>query len=484
MLPERPSSDTIAAIATPRGLGGIGIVRISGPHALKILRSMFQKHSRMQEHSGSRHVDFKPSRLEHGWISDAHGRVLDEALAVYMPGPGSYTGENVAEIHCHGGLAVTEAVLGAALDRGARLAQAGEFTRRAFLNGRMDLTQAEAVAEMIAAPTLEGVYLARNKLEGRLAGQLADLRSTVDDLRARLYLYIDFPDEADEEGEAGGEDVGPHNFRSDLRVLQSRVKSLLNAAERARLWREGALAVLAGQVNVGKSSLLNALLGRKRAIVSDTPGTTRDFIEESVNLGGLPVRLADTAGLRESRDHIETEGMELAQDLLSRAQAVLLVLDASCLGSGPLSQEDLEIIRNYGPESGFGRVHVILNKCDLVPPGRALPRELHGCPCMEVSAKSGQGLDEMAEQIGQFLRNSAQGLNFNQDAPPSLRQAAVLRQVLEELETLDAEYSGNVPAELMSVRLDAAAARLTDLIGISSTEDILSDVFSNFCIGK
>ena len=480
------SSDTIAAIATAQGDGGIGIIRLSGPDALKALQAMFTKKAWQDSRQAvKRKFVFTPRRLEHGWILDRTGRPLDEVMAVYLPGPHSFSGEDITEIHCHGGRTVTVAVLESALEHGARMAEPGEFTRRAFLNGRIDLSQAEAVAEIIAAPTAQGVYLARNKLEGRLGQSLETLRQKLDWFRAGLYLAIDFPDDAAEHSTKIKSE-----FQQKLAELCAEIEGLITAHDQSRLWREGALAVLAGKVNVGKSSLLNAMLGRKRALVSNQPGTTRDFIEENINIAGVPVRLVDTAGLRQDADALEAEGMQLASALLEQADIILLVQDilevsrASPLLPGqPSSQEDFALWELFGPASGNNRIIVVLNKMDLQTE-IVFPATLYGCPCVTVSAKLGSGLEALLKQIGASLKEQISGLDFGQEVAPSLRQKHKLGEVLAELNELSAEYNGNVPAELISVRLDTAAAYLADVIGVSSPEQVLEQIFSEFCIGK
>lgn len=493
------AQDSIAAIATPRGQGGIGIIRISGPKSFSVLTQAVSA-----EGSGllvpGNELRFQPRKMEHGWVVGKNGLVLDEVMAVFMPGPKSYTGEDSAEIHCHGGIAVLEAVLDAVLALGLRLAEPGEFTRRAFLNGRMDLSRAEAVAEMISAPTLEGVQLARTKLNGGLEKAVLAVRDELDWLRSRLCLYIDFPDESAEEQAA---DMA--RFMIRLQALQVRIAELVTLYERSKIWREGALAVLAGRTNVGKSSLLNAFLGRKRAIVSDTPGTTRDFIEESVNLEGLPVRLIDTAGLRSGGGDIEREGMELARDLFERADVILLVLDAAeafCHSSRTpepeifsasrftqvLPDEGLELLRRFGPQ-GKDRLMLVLNKIDVLPESE---REacisqmtlVSGAPCLAVSAKCGWGVDALAHAMKGVLALQGNKPDFAHDAAPNKRQTLKLVQVGEELQRLADDYSKQIPAELLSVHLDGAAALLGEIIGLHSTEELLDEVFSSFCIGK
>lgn len=514
--------DTIAAIATAQGQGGIGIIRISGPDSANILKRVFYREGRKEQSISRSGPSLRPYRLEHGWVHDLDGITLDEVMAVFMPGPHSFTAEDTVELHCHGGVAVLNAVLDTLFKLGARPAERGEFTRRAYLNGRLDLSQAEAVAEMISAPTREAVFLARNKLEGRLGEELEAMRTTLDWLRSRLYMYIDFPDESDEESQAGG--LSDLEFRSRFATLKAQIKELIQAFHRARLWRDGASAVLAGAVNVGKSSLLNSLLGRRRAIVSDMPGTTRDFIEESLDLQGLPLRLVDTAGLRPTSNLVEAEGIDMGRELQRDADLVLLVLDASELIANSgfafknevnknghtfddsawlaleqaftdknhaagnfLPEESLELLEEYCGTAESGKLIIILNKMDLIPELEA-PSRLFGHRCAAVSASSGTGLSELCELLRRVLLERAYAggpaSNFESETAPSLRQKIRLEQVLAELEALDDEFALNIPAELLSVRLDQAARFLRDVSGASGTEDILAQVFSSFCIGK
>lgn len=316
------TADTIAAVATAPGAGAIGVVRLSGPRSRAVLEAVFRP-------SSSRFTGFVPRTLHHGRIVDSHGADLDDALAVFFPGPHSFTGEDSAEIQGHGGAAVLQAVLEAVLTHGARQAERGEFTRRAFLNGRLDLSQAEAVAELVAAPGVEGVRLASAKLHGLLGRRVSELRERLEYLRRRVCLAVDFPDEE-------AECLPPAEFLAVTGEVIDGVRALLAGYRRARCWREGALVVLVGRVNAGKSSLMNALLGRPRAIVTERPGTTRDYLEEETALDGLPVRLVDTAGLRaDSDDPIEREGMRRGRELADAAQAVLLVLDGALAASAP-----------------------------------------------------------------------------------------------------------------------------------------------------
>lgn len=453
-------SDTIAAIATPLGQGGIGIIRISGPDAAAILQRLFRS-------SSASFAGFRPRFMHHGRIADASGELLDDVLVVHMPGPRTFTGEDVVEIHCHGGPAIVSAVLEAVFACGGRAADAGEFTKRAFLNGRMDLTQAEAVAEMIAAPVKSGVRLAQAKLDGMLGRRIAELRGRLELVRMKLCVAVDFPEE-------DIECLSPEEFLDDIASVREALAELLRNYERARCWREGVLVVLAGQVNAGKSSLMNGLLGRTRAIVTDIPGTTRDFLEEQLSFEGLPVRLVDTAGLRETGDIVEQEGVRISRDLASQADLVLLVVDART-GVGHAEEE---LVASVGAD----RVMVVLNKTDLV---EALPVVPQGCAYVAVSAKKGEGLDTLVGMArAHVLSRREGGEPESGDLVPNLRQSRALRDAQDELEHLQQDIRLQLPYDILGVRLEAACAILSEITGETTPDDILNKIFESFCIGK
>ncbi len=563
------STDTIAAFATPPGAGGIAVLRISGPDALKVLRSLFvpsrsadscpaDSHAAARRSAtfpsdapeaplsppAPRPFPFRPRYMHHGFAASAGGERIDEVLAVFMPGPASATGEDVGEIHCHGGPGVTSALLEAAFAAGARLAAPGEFTRRAFLNGRMDLTQAEAVAELIAAPTAQGARLAGAKLEGALGRRVAAIRGALDDLRVQLTLAVDFPDEE-------AELLPPEGFRATVKRARADVALLLTAFERARLWREGAAAVLAGRVNAGKSSLLNALLGRERAIVSAAPGTTRDYLEETVQIEGMPLRLVDTAGLRRGGDIVEAEGMRRARELADGADLILLVVDATA----GLSDEDRDFLEANRGRARRGGLLLVYNKADALdreqagqlphaagkpeaertgelprkagkpaagpsggpegdPPGALADAGAGGFPpVFLVSAREGTGLAELGRGIRRALlgggdtapvlpearhalhtpeaKNVTAGERSQHladpaggDAAPNLRQSLLLRKAGEELAALAEDFKNALPPDILTVRVDAAVELLDEVTGSSATEEILDRIFASFCIGK
>ncbi|WP_446425013.1 tRNA uridine-5-carboxymethylaminomethyl(34) synthesis GTPase MnmE [Mailhella sp.] len=465
--------DTIAAVATAPSAGGVGIIRISGPKALDIITSMFRP-------SSPKFNGFTPRFLHHGHVLDAQGREADDALAVFFKGPNSFTGEDCAEIQGHGGPAVLAALLDSVLSRGARMAERGEFTRRAFLNGRLDLSQAEAVAELIAAPSREGVYLASAKLDGLLGRRVSELRERLEYLRQRVCLAIDFPDEE-------GECLPPQEFTAITREVAQGIRTLLAGYERARCWREGALVVLAGQVNAGKSSLMNAFLGRNRAIVTEKPGTTRDYLEEHTTLAGLPVRLVDTAGLRQySDDSIELEGMKRGQEMAESARCILLVLDAqkADLRADTAPQT---VFAAFGEEQalldrlGRSRCIAVWNKADAVPLPAALD-SFFGAPLLPVSSKEGTGIDQLCSAVRALCLGES--TPEEGDIAPNLRQADKLRQALTALEGLEAAIALAMPPDLCSIHLEAASAHLADITGLNSTEETLNSIFESFCIGK
>ena len=471
---------TIAAIATPPGAGGIGIVRISGPRAKDVLARVFLSLSPDFE-------NFRPWRLHRGRMLDRHGEELDDVLAVFMPGPRTFTGEDMAEIHCHGGPFLLEEALLSVLSLGARQAERGEFSRRAFENGRLDLSQAEAVAELIGASSREAARLGLNRLDGQLGRQTAGLREELDDLRAHAVLGVDFPDD---EVPA----LAPEAFAGAVDTVAASVRRLLAGKRRAHLMQDGALVVLAGAPNAGKSSLLNALLGRERALVTDIPGTTRDFLEERCDLTGLPVRLVDTAGLRvrgagAPADPVEAMGMALTRDRLAAADLVLVVVDGARLGEAgararacpdPVTAEILALAAPGGVPA-----LIVWNKCDVcapAAPGSWPPPWATGLPACQVSAATGAHLEELAALVRAQLLETAPAAEGA--LAPNARQALALERALEELAALAADIRAGQPHDCCLARLDTAAAALGEVTGLGTSAEVLDRVFEHFCIGK
>ncbi|MDR2819722.1 MAG: tRNA uridine-5-carboxymethylaminomethyl(34) synthesis GTPase MnmE [Desulfovibrio sp.] len=473
---------TIAAIATPPGYGGIGIVRVNGSMAKDLLARVFLPFSPHFE-------NFRPWLLHRGRVLDSAGEPLDDALAVFMPGPRTFTGEDMAELHCHGGPLIVQAALESLLALGARQAERGEFSRRAFVNGRMELSQAEAVAEMISAPSREDLRYSLNRLDGLLGSRVLDLREALENVRVQLCLAVDFPEDE-------VECLAPQDFALAVEDVAAHIRRLLAGTRRAALMRNGAMIPLVGAVNAGKSSLLNALLGRNRAIVTELPGTTRDFLEELCNLDGLPVRLTDTAGLRAtpatSADRpappagpVEALGTKLSYDKLEEADAVVLVLDGARLGKegakaatcpDPAARQVLRL-------AGGKPLLLAWNKCDICAPSVWPPRWAKDLPCRAVSALTGEHIDDLARDMRALALNSAQNAP-PEGLAPNARQAFALEQALAELENLAADIQSGQPYDCCATRLDAAAAHLGEVTGISCPAQMLDSIFSQFCIGK
>ena len=446
--------DTIAAIATPPGPGGIGIVRVSGPQARAIADRVFHRRA-----PGS----WESHRLYVGRVSAADGATVDEGMAVLMLGPHSYTGEDVLELHCHGSPVVLDRVLAAVLSLGARPAQAGEFTKRAFLNGRLDLAQAEAVAALVRARTADAAQTAAVQLCGGLSAQVAAVRERLVRAKAHVEAELDF----------GDEDVGldPAALMDDVRSAQAAVDALLATAARGELLQRGLRVALSGRPNAGKSSLLNALVGSERAIVTPHPGTTRDVIEAAVDIAGIPVTLVDTAGLRDSDDDVERLGVARAEHAAAGADLVLLVLDTA----RPLAEQ----------AALLGRADAIaaLNKCDLPSPWSAADeaRVAAAHPCVRISATAGIGLDALRQGL---LARAGLEWGDNLPAVTSARQHEALARVARSLAAARASLDARVPPELVAVDLQAALEHIGAVTGEVTSDDVLDAVFREFCIGK
>ena len=458
------SDDTVAAIATPAGVGGIGVVKISGPSAWAIGQLLFQP-TRVGEKLCSH-------RLYHGHILEPKtGRPVDEVLTSFMRAPHTYTREDVVEINCHSGMAVLERILELVLRSGARLAEPGEFTRRAFLNGRIDLTQAEAVLDVIHSQTRRSLDLASEHLRGTLHLIITDLRTQLLQVLATVEAAIDFPDEEIETPE--GAELAE---RLRVQVLEP-VTDLLARYEDGRILREGLAVTIVGKPNVGKSRLLNTLLRSDRALVTPVPGTTRDVIEEGLNLRGIPIRLIDTAGLCEADTLVEQLGMELTRDRLARADLVLFVLDRSA----PVTREDIRIHKELGDKPRI----VLLNKADLERHSdfAAIEGRFPGETILEISALGGDGIEGLKDAVFQTMLSRRLDTETSVVAP-NLRHRMCLERTrgagTRAIELLEGEAS----TELVAIELQEALRYLGEIIGMTTTEEVLDQIFSQFCIGK
>ena len=456
---------TIAAIATPPGAGGIGIIRVSGPQSQAILQQLFQPKTPPAK--------FLSHRLYFGAIVHPQTRTpIDEVLAVYMRAPQTYTREDVVEIHGHGSYLLLQEILAQILTFPAtRLAEPGEFTKRAFLNGRIDLTQAEAVAELLGAKTKEGAGLAVSQLRGGLQGEIWKIRDALVAVRAIMEVAIDFPDE-----EVEILDVPALTARL-VRDVQEPLIRLLARAEGGKVIREGVSVVILGRPNVGKSSLLNCLLREDRAIVTELPGTTRDTIEECLDIKGVPVRIVDTAGIRETVEAVEEIGIRRARQKLGEADLVLLVLD----GAAGLQLED----RTLFAVAADKKVVVVVNKIDratsldLAPYAEAFP----GTPVVAISATTGEGIHNLEDAVYEAA-TGGQGLQEPGVAAPNVRHAAALQRALVAVQQVGEGLAADLSPDLLAIDLQAALAFLGDIIGETTTDDVLDMIFADFCLGK
>ncbi|MGK7346102.1 MAG: tRNA uridine-5-carboxymethylaminomethyl(34) synthesis GTPase MnmE [Candidatus Nitrospinota bacterium M3_3B_026] len=457
--------ETIAAISTPVGEGGVGMVRVSGAGAVDIAKKMFR------EPSGGRRDDFEPRRVCYGYVTGAGGERIDEVLMTVMLSPNTYTREDMVEITCHGGPMVVRRVLDASLAGGARLAEPGEFSKRAFLNGRIDLVQAEAIIDIIRSRSEKGWKTAFSQLDGKLSETLSGIEKDLVDVMAALEASIDFPDEE-------LDIAGDERLRSELVSLRRRVEGMILSYDAGRIYREGVAVAIVGRPNVGKSSLMNALLERERVIVTPVPGTTRDTVEETLQIEGIAVRIVDTAGVREAADEVEKIGVEKTLAAAREADVVLFVLDSS----EPLKDEDIKAADALA--GGAYSLIPVVNKSDrtLALDTAELQKHAAGEPVF-VSAKTGEGLDGLRRRIAREVERKGEPLG---EGPPLTRERHVshLKEMAESIgraiEALDAGMSREfIAADLAEAR--EAVARLT---GKAFDDQVLDRIFSEFCIGK
>jgi len=455
--------DTIAAIATPPGIGGIGIVRISGPQSEAIARTVYRP--------PKGDIPLNSHHLYRGQIiSSQTGTIIDEVLITLMRKPHSYTGEDQLEIHGHGNPLILEAVLAEVIRAGARPAQPGEFTRRAFLNNRIDLTQAEALMGLMTARTPRGLEIAHTQLQGALQRQIETFRQALIEILATLETVIDF-----------SEDEGKNHYLTDagqqIQSVSDQIRKILSTYHEGKMIRHGVHAMIIGRPNVGKSSLLNRLLGEHRAIVTAIPGTTRDFIEESADIHGIAVNLTDTAGLRNPADIIEKEGIDRVWEKLSAADLVIPVLD----GSMPLTDEDYEILEKISHQS----VLLVINKADLdhLFSDEDFQAWLPDVKPVRISAKTGIGIPALKEAVYQRLVGT-QTDHSTDIIITQLRHKTTLEKTIGCLLQAHENLANAMSPEFIALDLREALDSLGEIVGITATEDILDRIFSTFCIGK
>lgn len=455
--------DTIAAIATAPGEGGIGIIRISGERSLPVAESIFKSKF------GKLIADYSPRTLVYGHICDGE-KAIDEVLVAYMKGPNSYTGEDVIEINCHGGFISVKKILELILSKDVRIAEEGEFTKRAFLNGRIDLSQAEAIIDVIKSKTDMAHEVAQNQLEGSLSNKIKELRFNVTEVLAHLEVAIDFSEEDVEE-------ITYQTLKEKAEELRAEIKKLYDTAESGKILRDGLKTVIVGKPNVGKSSLLNSILGENRAIVTDIPGTTRDVIEEFVNIKGIPLKIVDTAGIRETEDIVEKIGVEKSKESFSKADLVIMVLDSS----RKLSDEDIQILENLTNKKTI----VLLNKTDL-------PQEIEedkisqyvdNDSIIRISALNHKGIEQLQDKIEAMVYGGSVKNTSNLMITNSRHKDALLKS-FESINDAIIAIDQNMPYDFIEVDFKNVWDYLGYINGDTVKEDLLDTIFSNFCIGK
>lgn len=475
MTLDLTAEDTIAAIATPIGSGGIGIVRISGPNAIAIAYLLFRTERHPRVSPVSNNLDELPSHLlKHGYICDPETRdIVDEVLLVIMRAPHSYTRQDVVEIQSHSGAFILGRILKLVMEHGARLAKPGEFTRRAFLSGRIDLTQAEAVGDMIGAKSEDALKLAVTHLTGHMKETICGIMEKLTELQACMEAGLEFGDEI------GDSDIDRKKIATHMKeeILVPIERLIAHYHEGHRI-RDGVRLGIAGRPNVGKSSLLNYLIRKDRAIVTPLPGTTRDLIEEHLSIGGLPVILTDTAGLHDSQDPVEIIGIKKTRESIDQSDLVLFMVD----GAQPFSDADDSAFKDIGKKK---RTILVINKVDLIadPCRIQIPARYSDCPAFLISAKFGQGIEELKNAIKEEMLGNVT-IDPQRSLVPNLRQKAGLEAALDALIEVREGLANGSGEELLLLDLALAQKSLNEIIGNTHGADILDDIFNRFCIGK
>jgi len=457
------NEDTIAAIATALGEGSIAVVRVSGPEAVDTVAKLFK--SKLDLREAASHT------VQYGWIVDPQSdRRIDEVLVTIMKGPRSFTAEDVVEISTHGGIVAVKSVLELVLRHGVRLAEPGEFTKRAFLNGRIDLAQAEAVIDLIRSKSDRAFQVARRQAEGSVSKKIVPLRQQLIELIAHVEVNIDYP-------EHDVEDVTAELIRSDCRSVLAEVNELLQRSNEGKILREGIVTAIVGRPNAGKSSLLNALARENKAIVTDIPGTTRDIVEETVSLSGIPLRLLDTAGIRETEDLVEQIGVERSHDALNDADLILLVLNRH----EELHDDERKLLQQLKDRSTI----IVVNKIDL--PAQLemeeIERDYPSERIVYLSAKEGQGIEQLEKAVsGLFFSGAVESGDITYVS--NARHIALLHQTRQSLEdAIQATYEG-VPIDLIQIDITASWESLGQILGDAAGDSLLDQIFSQFCLGK
>lgn len=456
--------DTICAVATPIGEGGVAIIRISGAKSLNIASRIFVSKNNYEIEKMQTYT------MKYGNVVELENReIIDEAILSYMKAPNSYTGENVVEVNCHGGIVSTNSVLNEIIKAGARIAEPGEFTKRAFLNGRIDLSQAEAVMDIITAKTELSMKSAIMQRNGVLSKEIGELRKFLLNVLALIEYSVDFT----EDDEDIIDDNLINQIKNGIDNASVKIKHLLANADEGKILREGLKVVIVGKPNVGKSSLLNALLREKRAIVTDIPGTTRDVIEEYVNIEGIPIKITDTAGIRDTEDIVEKIGVEKSKEKIDEADLIILMLDAS----REINEDDQIIINKIKDKKYI----VLLNKVDLdIKISEKIISNLSNK--INISVKTGDGIDNLKSEIKNLFFNGE--ITSDSLTISNTRHKQALYRALENCDTALNRINANEYIDLISIYITAAMKALGEITGEELEEDLLNKIFSEFCVGK
>lgn len=455
--------DTIAALSTPFGIGGIGVIRISGSNSFEIIQKIFISSKSIN--------DAASHSVIYGKITQPiTGEVIDEVLVLKMCKPNTFTREDIIEIHCHGGIVVVDRILTLLYKLGARPAEAGEFTKRAFLNGRIDLSQAEGIIDLINSKTVESSRAAVNHLEGKLAKKLQSSRNRLIELLADIDVTVDYPEHDIEE-------ITGEKVEAGLKEIKQELLGLADTFDRGRILREGINIVIAGRPNVGKSSLLNQLTGNARAIVTDIPGTTRDIIEEFVNIKGIPAKITDTAGIRDTQDIVEQIGVDKAYKAIENADLVIMMLAADT----GITPDDAELIEKLTGRKSI----VVINKIDLVSNEvlESLRSALSGRIVLEASVLNDKGIDNIEDTIADMFFKGKISQN-DEVLITNIRHKSLVDKAIHDIDQAVDAYQTGMPLDIIAIDIKNAAENIGQITGESITEAVMHNIFSRFCIGK
>ena len=457
------NKDTIAAIATPLGSAGVSIIRISGKDSFKIAEKIFKSRNRTFS-------DLGVNTITHGFLVDPKdNREVDEILISKMKAPKTYTGEDTVEINCHGGIGVTKEILNIVINNGARLAEGGEFTKRAFFNGKIDLVQAEAVSDIITARTKEFKQTAFDSLKGKLSKRIGDIKEDIIKLLSHLEVTIQYP-------EYDIEDLTDEEIVKILITIKEKLQKLLATFDKGEILKDGVNIAIIGKPNVGKSMLLNDLLGSEKAIVTDEAGTTRDVIDEVINIGGIPVKLFDTAGIRDTSLKVEKIGIEKSKDLMKSAKVILFVVDAS----NALDKEDIKIFENTKGK----KVIVVLNKIDLgINEETEKFFDEKGVDTIKISALKGENIEKIDKKIYNIISNDS-GNELNDVLVSNERHKGLLNDAYKSVENALSNIDMGFEVDMVSIDINSALEYLGEITGENTSEQVIDDIFKNFCVGK